>query len=118
MGPEGETYVAEENGTILGAYIIKPNHPGLASHVANASYIVSTDARGKGVGKLMGEHSIQQAKQSGYLAMQFNIVVSTNQPAVTLWQKLGFTIIGTTPKGFKHRQLGFVDTYIMYRSLE
>ena len=118
MDQDGVTFVAEDADSILGAYIIKPNHRGFASHIANASYIVSADARGKGIGRLMGEHSISEAKNAGYLAMQFNIVVSTNEAAVALWKKLGFTIIGTTPKGFRHAKLGFVDTYIMHRSLE
>jgi len=118
MDPEGATYVAADGDEILGAYIIKANHPGHASHIANASYIVDTNARGKGVGRLMGEHSIIEAKNAGFLAMQFNIVVSTNKPAVELWKKLGFSVIGTTPKGFNHHAFGFVDTYIMYRSLE
>jgi L-amino acid N-acyltransferase YncA len=118
LDPTGLTFVAVDDDTLLGAYIIKANHPGYASHIANASYIVATEARGRGVGRLMGEHSITEAKNAGYLAMQFNIVVSTNAPAVTLWKKLGFTIIGTTPKGFRHQKLGFVDTLIMYKDLE
>src|SRR5437763_814525 len=97
MAPDGMTYIAEDDGAILGAYILKANHPGRASHVANASYIVDTAARGKGVGRLLGEHSITEAKAAGFLAMQFNIVVSSNKPAVELWKKLGFSIIGTTP---------------------
>jgi L-amino acid N-acyltransferase YncA len=118
MDPDGVTYVAEDDGAILGAYIIKANHPGHASHIANASYIVDIAARGKGVGRLMGEHSMVEARNAGFLAMQFNIVVSTNKPAVELWKKLGFSIIGITPKGFNHHIYGFVDTFIMYRSLE
>ena len=111
------TFVAEEEGGISGTYVIKPNQPGLGSHIANCSYMVSPDAQGKGIGKMMCEHSIAWAKESGYIGIQFNIVVSTNVVAVGLWKKYGFEIIGTTPKGFRHPQLGFVDTYVMYRSL-
>src|SRR6267154_6151486 len=57
MDPEGSTYVAEDGDTVLGAYIFKANHPGHASHIANASYIVDVAARGKGVGRMMGGHS-------------------------------------------------------------
>jgi ribosomal protein S18 acetylase RimI-like enzyme len=53
----------------------------------------------------------------GYLAMQFNLVVSSNEVAVRLWQKLGFRIIGTLPGAFRHSQLGFVDAYVMYKHL-
>lgn len=112
-----QTFVVEENSEILGTYILKPNQIDLGNHVANCSYMVNPEAQGKGVGKLMCEHSIQQAKDSGFLAIQFNIVVSTNTVAVKLWEKFGFEIIGTTPNGFRHQKLGLVDTYIMYKAL-
>ena len=111
------TFVADDNGEILGTYIIKPNQIDLGDHIANCSYMVNPGKQGKGIGKKLCEHSIQFAKESGYKAIQFNIVVSTNTGAVKLWEKLGFRIIGTTPDGFRHSKLGFVDTYIMYREL-
>ena len=109
--------VVDKNQAVLGTYIIKPNQIDLGNHIANCSYMVNPKYHGKGTGKLLGEHSIEFAKQKGYLAIQFNIVVSTNTVAVNLWKKLGFDIIGTTPKGFRHKTLGFVDTYIMYKAL-
>ncbi|BDD09154.1 N-acetyltransferase [Fulvitalea axinellae] len=111
------TYVYEENDQILGTYYVKPNQIDLGSHIANAGYIVSPDAQGKGIGKKLCKHSLQVAKELGFIAMQFNIVVSVNKPAVGLWRKFGFEIIGTTPKAFKHKSLGLVDAYIMYREL-
>lgn len=113
-----QTYVFEENGTILGTYIIKPNQIDLGNHIANCSYMVSPKAQGKGIGKILCEHSLQIAIDSGFKGIQFNIVVSTNVGAVKLWEKYGFEIIGTTPKGFRHSKLGLVDTYIMYKSLD
>ncbi|WP_420583240.1 GNAT family N-acetyltransferase [Reichenbachiella sp.] len=112
-----DTFVAEEDGKVLGTYIIKPNHPGQGSHIANGSFMIHPNAQGKGIGKLLCEHSLEYAKEAGYHAIQFNIVVSTNQAAVELWKKFGFEIIGTTPNGFRHAALGLVDTYIMYRKL-
>lgn len=111
------TYVALYNNEVMGTYIIKPNFPGLGSHIANCSYMVSDKARGLGIGKAMAKHSIELAKKLGFIGMQFNIVVSTNENAVNLWKSLGFEIIGATPKGFKHKELGYVDSYIMYKSL-
>lgn len=113
-----QTFVVEDHGKILGTYIIKPNHLGLGNHVANASYMIHPNAQGKGIGKLLCEHSLTFAKASGYLAIQFNIVVSTNEAAVRLWKKYGFKIIGTTPRGFRHQTMGLVDTYIMYKALD
>jgi L-amino acid N-acyltransferase YncA len=113
-----DTFVAVDNsGKVVGSYYVKPNQPGLGSHVANAGYMVHPDEKGKGIGKLLCQHSIDFAREKGYLGMQFNIVVSTNESAVKLWKTCGFSIIGTTPQGFRHQRLGLVDTYIMYKSL-
>lgn len=116
FAPYMHTYVFEMNSDILGSYIIKPNQIDLGNHVANASYMVHPDAQGKGIGKKLGEHSLNVAKNLGFLGMQFNLVISTNEPAIRLWEKLGFEIVGTTPNGFRSVH-GFVDTYMMYRSL-
>jgi len=110
-------YVAESGGAIVGTYFLKPNQPGLGSHVCNAGYIVSEKARGKGVATFMCEHSQSEAKRMGFRAMQFNIVVSTNESAVHLWQKLGFEIVGRLPGAFKHSKLGFVDAFVMFKQL-
>ena len=101
----------------MGTYVIKPNQIGLGNHVANCGYMVKSGSRGKGFGSRLCAHSIQFAKESGYVAIQFNTVVSSNEIAVNLWKKHGFSIIGTTPNGFRHPRLGLVDTYIMYRAV-
>ncbi|WP_422359845.1 GNAT family N-acetyltransferase [Reichenbachiella sp.] len=112
-----ETFVIENEGKVVGTYILKPNYPDLGSHIANASYMIHPGAQGKGIGKLLCQHSLDYAKEQGYLAIQFNLVVSTNQAAVALWKQFGFEIIGTTPGGFRHKTLGLVDTYMMYKKL-
>jgi ribosomal protein S18 acetylase RimI-like enzyme len=66
----------------------------------------------------MGEHCLDEARRLGVRAMQFNFVVSTNAPAVRLWRQFGFSIVGTLPGAFRHSQLGFVDSYVMFRTLE
>lgn len=111
-------YVALIDGVVAGSYKMKQNYPGLGSHVANCSYIVSNNFRGNGIGKLMGEHSLRTAKELGFIAMQFNIVVSTNLVAVNLWKSIGFDIIATIPKSFNHKELGLVDSYIMHQFLK
>ena len=111
------TYVASINDEIVGTYILRPNHPGLGAHVANAGYMVRSDTQGQGIGRAMCEHSLQEAKAAGFEAMQFNLVVCTNTGAVKLWQKMGFAIVGTLPKAFRHRELGLVDAYVMHRFL-
>lgn len=118
MGADKRCYVAEADGRVLGTFIVKDNQPGLGSHVANASFMVAAEARGLGLGRLMGIHALDEARRLGYRAMQFNLVVSTNEPAVALWRKLGFDVVGTLPEAFAHRQKrAFVDAYVMYRKL-
>lgn len=117
MSGELKTYVACVGERVVGTYILKPNQPGLGSHVANAGYMVGVDGRGKGVGSAMCEHSLEEARSMGFLAMQFNIVVSTNEPAVALWKKFGFSIVGTLPRAYRHSELGLVDAYVMHRFL-
>jgi len=117
-----ETYVCldvcnENDNKILGTYYIKPNQPTLGAHVCNCGYIVSENARGKGVATRLCEHSQQIAIELGFRAMQYNLVVSTNTAAIHLWKKLGFDIIGTLPKAFKSRSHGYVDALLMYKEL-
>ncbi len=118
FGPGISSYVAEDEGRVIGMYKILANQRDLGSHVANASYMVDPGYAGRGAGKAMGPHSLREARKAGFLAMQFNIVVSTNEAAVALWKKIGFAIIGTLPKAFRHRDLGYVDAYVMYRFLD
>ncbi|HBI70275.1 MAG TPA: GNAT family N-acetyltransferase [Massilia sp.] len=118
LGGEVTARVAVLGTRILGMYRVVPNQVGRGHHVANASYMVSPNAQGVGVGRLMGQDSLDEARRQGYLAMQFNYVVSTNTAAVMLWKKLGFSIVGTLPKAFRHRRLGYVDAYVMYQLLQ
>ena len=111
-------YVTEEPDIgIAGTYILRPNQSGGGSHVANAGFMVSASARGKGIGRAMAEHSLSEARRLGFGAMQFNYVISTNTAAIRLWQDLGFEIVGTLPRAFRHPEKGYVDVYIMYQSL-
>ena len=117
IGPGIRSWVLESDGDVVGMYKLIPNRIGLGSHVANASFMVDPAAQGKGAGRMMGEHCLDEARRAGYQAMQFNFVVSTNTAGVELWKKLGFAIVGTLPKAFRHRTLGDVDAYVMHRFL-
>lgn len=111
------TYVAYSADKMVGTYYIKPNQPGLGSHVCNAGYMVTAKARGQGIGRAMCQHSLDEARQLGFKAMQYNLVVCTNKGAIKLWQDLGFKIIGTLPKAFNHKEKGYVDALVMYQWL-
>lgn len=112
-----KTYVLEEDGSILGTYFIKTNQAGPGDHVCNCGYMVSATVRRRGFATVMCEHSQKIAVELGYQAMQFNFVVSSNEKAIRLWTKLGFVVVGTLPKAFRHSIMGYVDVFIMYKWL-
>jgi ribosomal protein S18 acetylase RimI-like enzyme len=115
--PAHQVFVAESEGRVVGTYYLKANQHGGGAHVANCGYITAANARGRGVARAMCLHSLDHAGARGFLAMQFNFVVSSNTRAVKLWQSLGFTIVGTLPQVFRHPRLGLVDALVMYRKL-
>jgi ribosomal protein S18 acetylase RimI-like enzyme len=112
------TYVAcDAGGSPIGTYFIKPNQPGLGSHVCNCGYVVAAQCQGHGIATALCLHSQSQAVALGFRAMQFNFVVSTNEGAIRLWRKLGFSVAGVLPGAFNHRRLGFVDALVMFKEL-
>ena len=112
------TWVAvAPDGEIVGTYQLKPNQQRLGDHVANAGFMVASTTRGQGVGRQLGVHCLDSARGLGYRAMQFNAVVTTNVASLRLWRSLGFIIVGTVPRGFRHAVHGEVDMHIMHRFL-
>ena len=112
------SYVAEGDAGVVGMYKSGANLPDHGAHVASATYVVNPAAQGQGIGRALVEHSLARAQAAGFMAMQFNYVVSTNAAAVALYGKLGFSIAGTLPKAFRHKRLGLVDAYVMFKMFE
>ncbi len=112
-----KTFIFESQGDVRGSYYLKANGEGPSGHICNCGYMVKAAFQGQGIAKRLCEHSQVIAKELGFKAMQFNSVVSTNVAAVHLWKTLGYQIIGTIPKGYQHRQLGYVDCYVMHKFL-
>ena len=117
LSPNHAVFVAEDNHSVVGTYILRANQQGGGAHVANCGYMTAPHATRRGVARAMCAHSLERARERGFRAMQFNFVISTNERAVRLWQKFGFEIVGCLPKAFEHPTVGFVDAYIMYRQL-
>lgn len=116
--PPGQVVVAaDEDGAVLGTAKMGPNRPGPGSHVGTASFMVSSAARGRGVGRQLGEYAVQWLRDTGYHAIQFNAVVETNTAAVMLWKSLGFTVIGTVPEAYRLRSGDLVGLHVMYLKL-
>lgn len=117
LGSDKDSFIAEENGAILGTYYMRPNQGGGGRHVCNCGYITDARTTGRGVARAMCLHSMDHARSRGYRAMQFNFVVATNERAVGLWRSMGFGIIGCLPGAFRHPTQGFVDALVMFRTL-
>lgn len=117
LAEEKKVFVVLSADAIVGTFTIKPNMPDRASHIANASYMLHPHYEGKGIGLFMANCSLEEARRLGYAAMQFNIVIKSNERAVNLWKKVGFQIIGEVPDAFDHPRLGMTNAFIMYKKL-
>jgi len=117
LGDDRETFVAEEDGEIIGTYYIRANQAGGGRHICNCGYMTGAAAKGRGVARAMCQHSLDHALMRGFRGMQFNLVVSTNIRAVALWESFGFEIVGRLPQAFHHPELGYVDALVMFRQL-
>lgn len=115
--PTGQTVVAVADKRIIGSAKMGPNKPGAGSHIATASFLVDPQARNRGVGRSLGQYVIDWARRENYHGIQFNAVVETNEPAVHLWQSLGFKILGTVPGSFNHPTKGLVGQHFMFLDL-
>ena len=115
--PPGQTVVLVEDDRVLGSATMGPNRPGRGAHIGTASFMVSSDARGRGVGHRLAEYVVQWHREQGFRGIQFNAVVETNTSAVHLWQSLGFENVGTVPKAFESRTHGRVGLHVMYLAL-
>lgn len=116
--PPGLTVVADADDRVLGSAKMGANKAGPGSHVATASFIVAAEARGTGVGTALCTFALDWARERGFAGMQFNAVAESNHGAVKVYERLGFTVIGTVPGAFEHATLGRVGLHIMYCPLD
>jgi ribosomal protein S18 acetylase RimI-like enzyme len=116
-GADRETFVAEQDGAVLGTYYLRANQAGGGAHVANCGFMTAEAAAGRGIARALCAHALDRARERGFAAMQFNFVISTNVRAVRLWQRFGFGVVGRLPGAFRHPRLGDVDALVMFRTL-
>lgn len=117
FAPGHSVFVAELEGAVAGTYYLRANQRGGGDHVCNCGYVTAAWASGRGLAGAMCMHSLDYAKSAGFRAMQFNFVVSTNEPAVHLWRKHGFRQLARLPGAFHHPKLGYVDALLLWREL-
>jgi ribosomal protein S18 acetylase RimI-like enzyme len=98
----------QQDGRIVGTAETHRNQGGPGAHVANAGFMVAAGHEGKGIGRALAQHAIDQARADGYRAMQFNAVAESNVRAIALWRSLGFEVLATVPEGFHHPSQGYV----------
>lgn len=121
--PPGQTVVLEEGldkldrPVMLGSAKMGPNRPGRGDHIGTASFMVSPEAQGRGVGRRLAEYVVAWHREQGYRGIQFNAVVETNTSAVALWRSLGFEVVGTVPGAFRHPTQGYVGLHVMFLAL-
>ena len=117
----GQTYTAvaedTDTGKVLGLYILHPNNVGRCGHICNASYAVDADVRGLHIGEKLVSDCLMHAKAHDYLVLQFNAVVATNVHARHLYERLGFTQLGTIPGGFRMKDGHYEDICPYYFDL-
>jgi ribosomal protein S18 acetylase RimI-like enzyme len=116
-GPDRHSFIAEDEGVPVGTYYLRANQAGGGAHVANCGYMTDAAVQQRGVARAMCEHSLGEARRRGFLAMQFNFVVSTNERAVRLWHSLGFDTVGRLPLAFRRPTGELVDALVMFRKL-
>lgn len=117
LNARSHNYVCVYQGKIVGGFYLRANYSGRSAHIANAAYMIKGTHRGHGLGTLLVKASLHLAKELGFRAMQFNMVLSQNTVAVKLYQKLGFTIAGTLPDAVRNPDGTFQDGYVMHRHL-
>jgi len=118
FGDQVYTGVAEEeDGTVVGLYILHPNNIGRCGHIGNASYAVQKEQRGKHIGEALVTHCLKTAKRNGFRILQFNAVVMTNHAALHLYEKLGFQKLGVIPGGFRLKDGTYEDIQLFYITL-
>lgn len=117
FGEQSYCGVAEEEGKLYGLYILHPNNVGRCGHICNASYAVSSASRGKHIGEKLVLDCLENAKRLGFGVLQFNAVVESNVHARHLYERLGFTQLGTIPKGFRMKDGHYENICPYYHEL-
>lgn len=114
----GQSYcgVVSVGGVVMGLYILHPNNVGRCSHIANASFAVSSACRGQGIGRSLVEDCLSKCAELGFEGLQFNAVVDGNHGARRLYESMGFTHLAVVPRGFRMKDGSYEDIHLYFRS--
>ena len=107
----------DEAGSVVGLYILHPNNVGRCGHICNASYAVSGACRGRHIGEKLVLDCLRMGRELGFRVLQFNAVVESNTHARHLYERLGFTQLGTIPGGFRMKDGHYENICPYYHEL-
>ncbi len=117
VASSGRTTVATDGAEVLGTANMYANRGGPGAHVASASFMVASGARGRGVGRALVVDALSWAREARFRAMQFNAVAETNVSAVALYHSQGFSNVGTDPEEYEHPDPGLVGLHVMHHNI-
>lgn len=110
----GKCYVAEEDGAVIGVYVLIPTRPETAELVNVA---VEESRHGRGIGKQLVLHAVRTAREEGARTIE----VGTGNSSVAqlaLYQKCGFRITGVDRDFFiRHYPMEIVENGIPCRDM-
>ena len=85
----GRCYIAETQGAVVGVYVLLPTRPDtveLVNVAVNESY------QGKGIGKRLVQHAVQEARNQGYATIEVG-TGNSGWGQFALYQKCGFRMV-------------------------
>jgi ribosomal protein S18 acetylase RimI-like enzyme len=117
ISTQTEVCCACVNNVPVGFYLLHPNLNGRCKHIANALYAVENKYRQKGIGTKLVKHSLEIAREHGFIGMQYNSVVESNY-SIKIYEKMGFEQIGIIKNGFLDVKNNYQNLIIFYKYLE
>lgn len=107
--------VAETSKGIVGWIVFFSQNRIRLSHTGSFGMMIDKDFRDKGIGKLLIKGLLDWAESNPLIEKVSLGVFSTNDRAIALYKKMGFTEEGRKIKEFKMDNGEYVDDILMYK---
>jgi len=109
--------IAEVDGNVVGNCSFSPVGKKIrVRHRCSIGIALYEKVWGLGIGTYLLEELITNAMECGYEQMELN-VVSRNERAVKLYEKMGFVKCGSMPNAMKHKDGTYDDDIMMVKQL-
>lgn len=93
---EGQCFVAERDGAVVGVYVLLPTGPD-RQELMNIA--VRPDLQGQGLGKQLLHHAIETAREAGARVLEVG-TGNSSLAQLGFYQKAGFRMVGIEPDFF------------------